>query len=273
MENAPASSPAIPVSRITLCAAPVPATPMTRAVLETSPSLTPNTPARSAPDRSVRCHRSRRPICCCAFGRPPSMSLAIVRACPCSSAAIPGAASGSWSYMLASARSPRSISGRTRSVENRPAAAASSRVRRLGRPGGGTSAPAPRSLPSQCAACRRSTAASSSNMPRRSPVSAAAIRVYSAAASRSPARSSRQRLTCCALPLPLISFPSRVGLTIFSPNGSDGAHMPEGGPVRPCGRPGAGRCPRPTAPTWPGTPPPGSPRSAPRSRSRTAPKP
>ena len=55
IENDPASSPAIPASKVTVRDVPEPAKPMTRAVLDTSPSLIPNTAARSAPDRSPRC--------------------------------------------------------------------------------------------------------------------------------------------------------------------------------------------------------------------------
>src|SRR5680860_1788411 len=52
MEKAPARSPATPARRMTLALVPAPATPITRQVLETRPSLTPNTPARSVPHRS-----------------------------------------------------------------------------------------------------------------------------------------------------------------------------------------------------------------------------
>ena len=174
---------------------PEPAKPITSAVLDTNPSLTPNTPARRLPERSVRCQGSLRAICCCGLGRAPSMSLAMVRAWRRSSAAIPGAASGASSYMPASARSPRSIKGSTAAVDNRRAARLISLVRRLGAPGGGTRAPAARSLPSQCPAWRRSIAANSSKMVRRSPVSACASRAYNAAASRSLFSKSRHRCT------------------------------------------------------------------------------
>ena len=168
---------------------------MTSAVLDTRPSLTPNTPARSAPDRSPRCHGSRRRTWARGSGRPPSIRRASVRAWPRSSAAMPGPASGSASYIPASARSARSISGSTVPTDSRFAAWPSSRVRRLGPPGAGTRAPASRSLPSQCAACLSSIEASSRKISSRSPVSASARRVYSAAASRSLASMSRQRLT------------------------------------------------------------------------------
>ncbi len=80
IENEPDSRPAVPASMITVCDAPEPATPMTSAVLDTSPSLTPKTPARNAPERSPRCHGSLLAICARGLGRPPSISLAIVRA-------------------------------------------------------------------------------------------------------------------------------------------------------------------------------------------------
>src|SRR6476646_2976987 len=58
IENAPASKPASPAKAIAVLAAPEPAKPITSEVLDTRPSLTPNTAARSAPERSPRCQRS-----------------------------------------------------------------------------------------------------------------------------------------------------------------------------------------------------------------------
>ena len=230
IENDPASRPATPASSVTVREVPEPAKPITRAVFDTRPSLTPNTPARSVPDRSPRCHDSRRRICAWGSGRPPSIRCARVRACPRSSAAIPGAASGSLSYMPASAFSARSISGRTVFTDSLLAAVPISRVRRLGPPSAGISAPASRSLPSQCAACFSSIDASSRKISWRSPVSTSASREYSAAASRSLASISRQRLT------DLVAF-SELTVSVTSrravmPSGGEavGAVMPRGCP-------------------------------------------
>jgi hypothetical protein len=101
IENDPASSPAIPASKVTVRELPEPAKPMARAVLDTNPSLTPNTLARKAPGRSARCQGSCRPICVRGSGLPPWMRWPMILACPRSSAAMPGAASGSASYTLA----------------------------------------------------------------------------------------------------------------------------------------------------------------------------
>ena len=62
IEKAPASSPATPASRISPRSAVPPVTPMTRARLETRPSLTPKMAARRAPEASPRCQRSPRMI-------------------------------------------------------------------------------------------------------------------------------------------------------------------------------------------------------------------
>src|ERR1700694_2272170 len=58
IENAPASKPASPANAIAVLAAPEPAKPITSELLDTRPSLTPNTAARRAPERSPRCQRS-----------------------------------------------------------------------------------------------------------------------------------------------------------------------------------------------------------------------
>ena len=58
IENAPASSPAMPVSRMSRPFVEAPATPMTRARFDTRPSLTPKMTARRVPDRALRCHPS-----------------------------------------------------------------------------------------------------------------------------------------------------------------------------------------------------------------------
>ncbi len=73
MLNDPASSPAIPASRMNRGSAAVaaPATPMTSARLLTRPSLTPKMTARSVPDRApVRCQFSDAPISDGAIARP-----------------------------------------------------------------------------------------------------------------------------------------------------------------------------------------------------------
>ena len=92
IENAPASKPASPAKAIGVLAAPEPAKPITSEVLDTRPSLTPNTAARSAPQRSPRCQRSALliPLGSSVF-RIRVISLAWER----SSAAIAAAASGS----------------------------------------------------------------------------------------------------------------------------------------------------------------------------------
>src|SRR3990172_3717590 len=59
IEKAPARRPAMPASRIMLGWAAAPATPITRARLLTSPSLTPKMVARSVPVWPAVCHRSR----------------------------------------------------------------------------------------------------------------------------------------------------------------------------------------------------------------------
>ena len=61
IEKAPASKPASPANAIVVLAAPEPAKPITSELLDTSPSLTPNTAARRAPERSPRCQRSTFP--------------------------------------------------------------------------------------------------------------------------------------------------------------------------------------------------------------------
>ena len=58
MLKAPASSPASPAKRMVALLGAAPAKPITRAVLETSPSLAPKTAARIEPDLSERCHDS-----------------------------------------------------------------------------------------------------------------------------------------------------------------------------------------------------------------------
>src|SRR5262245_30137605 len=63
IDNAPATRPATPASRMSLRLARAAATPTTRLAVETMPSLAPSTAARSQPIRSVRC-RSRCRIGC-----------------------------------------------------------------------------------------------------------------------------------------------------------------------------------------------------------------
>ena len=54
IENAPATSPAMPASSTMALSLVPPATPMTSEKFETSPSFTPNTVARSAPPKPAR---------------------------------------------------------------------------------------------------------------------------------------------------------------------------------------------------------------------------
>lgn len=124
--------------------------------LDTNPSLMPNTPARSAPERSPRCQGSRRAICVTG------------RAC----------------RRRAGARG--CARARTRPRPSPAGSACQEPARRH---------PLPRSLDSQCAACLRSTPPGRGRSAARSPVSASACRECSAAASRSLASSSSHRQT------------------------------------------------------------------------------
>ena len=81
IENAPASSPATPARRMNRRSPVPPVTPMTRARLETRPSLTPKMAARRRPEASPRCQRSPRmiPPALAADGVSPARTLAWMR--------------------------------------------------------------------------------------------------------------------------------------------------------------------------------------------------
>ena len=184
IENAPASRPATPASRITERSAPEPANPSTSAALDTSPSLTPNTAARSVPERSPRCRCSRPGDAGPRVGPGPWISAATVRAWPRSSAAIDAAASGSLSYRPASAAPP---ARQRQHRPDRPPPGHAGPTRGCGprRASGPAPARRPRAVCPPSARhddVRRRPAARARS--RRSPVSAAASRSYRAAASR-----------------------------------------------------------------------------------------
>ena len=179
IEKAPASSPAMPANSTTPRSTPEPANPMTRAVLETRPSLMPKIAARTAPDVSTRCQVSPK------FARPsalmtPRSTTPVagawsrrrrkVLACSRSSADIDAGASGSSSYMPALAPSSSSRRASTSFMpmaRARATIAASSESRDVG--AGGTGTPYSFSLLIQCAVCSSSMVASSRKASRRSP--------------------------------------------------------------------------------------------------------
>ena len=126
-----------------------PATPTISSRFDSSPSLTPKTPARSAPPAAARWRPSERAIC---SPFPPPPRAATARPWAISSADMVSGASATSRYLAASAASSRSTRGRTLSAPNRWAMTDSTRVRSVGFAGRKSVTPASRSSRSQCPA-------------------------------------------------------------------------------------------------------------------------
>ena len=181
MLKAPASRPARPANRTVLLFVDAPAKPMTSAVLDTRPSLTPNTAARVEPDLSPRCQ-----------GSP---GVGVMTRCPCAAGAGTAPVSSDGPHLLedldvlplvlghrrrgppARRRTcprrrpppPRGGAVRRRIPHRGPAPRGRRRSGRARWAPAGTGTPYSVSFSIQCSACSSSICASSSSASRRSP--------------------------------------------------------------------------------------------------------